>query len=63
MKIHGKTKAVETYRGVDIMLVNYYTSISIYYSVSICGELSSIALASVQACKNVIDTYIRSQKL
>lgn len=62
MKLHGKTKVIESYRGAYIMLINFYNPSTMYYGVAINSELSNIALASVQACKNVIDTYQRNLK-
>ena len=53
---------IESYRGIDIVKVNHRNSESMYYGVIINGELSITALHSVQACKNVIDTYIRNHK-
>ena len=55
-------KIIEQYRGIHIAHVNYNHWDSNYYGIVINGELSNMALISVQGCKNVIDTYIRNHK-
>jgi len=55
----GRIEIIDNYRGVDIVLVNANNPFSRYFSVVIKKQLSCISLISVQACKNVIDTYIK----
>ena len=62
MKIHNNTKVIESYRDADVVMINANASTSMYYSVAINGELSDHCLASVKACKNVIDTYERTKR-
>jgi len=50
---------IEQYRGCGIANVNKRSQFSFYYGVVVDGQLSCIALFSVQACKNVIDTYLK----
>jgi len=48
--------------GVNIVKVSPGNPNSFYYGVEIDGHLSILALISVQACINVIDTHIRRNK-
>lgn len=52
-------KIINTYRGIGIADVNYDNKPSQYYSVVVNNQLSILALISVQACKNVIDTHLK----
>lgn len=52
-------KVIEQYRGCGIANVNKHSQLSFYYGVVINGQLSCIALFSVKAAKNVIDTYLK----
>lgn len=61
MRIHTNTKVVEVYRELEVIILNPLGAAE-YYSVAINGEISDHCLASVKACKNVIDTYLRNIK-
>jgi len=54
-------RKIDEHRGIEIVNVNFNWA-SKYYGIIIDGQLSVLALATVQGCKNVIDTYLRKIK-
>ena len=57
--MHNTTKIVHEYRGCKILLISSGQS-SVHYGIQVGDDLSTIALISVQACKNVIDAHVRN---
>jgi len=59
--ITNRYKILETYKGCQICCVNYREYNSKWIGVMINGELSVVALATVQGAKNVIDTHLKTK--
>lgn len=60
--ITNQHKILDTYRGCEICMVNYHSFESKWIGIKIDGEISVLALSTVQGAKNVIDTYVRNRK-
>lgn len=56
MLLTHQYKELETYKDCNICLVNY-RNVSQYIGIVTNGQLSCIALSTVKAAKNVIDTH------
>jgi len=55
-------KILAEYLGYDIYQINSSTHGSQYFCVMVDGQLSTLALATIKAAKNVIDTHIKNLK-